>query len=224
MWWTDDEQAVKNSVCRSISGGPVYVSDKVGRTRPEVLAPICFADGRISLCDHSAKPTSDWLVTNPTTGGAPLKIFNRLGDSGVVAAYNITAENLPVSGTLSAKDVGMQDCDLAYFEYFSREVGVIRSGESLDVKLADNDKFKLYTLVPLKDGRAVFGRLDKYVSRGAVLEENGGEVALYEGGEVGVYSETPLRVYADGREVRVSENGALKSFNLAADIKKFIIE
>ena len=208
MWWTDDEQATKNSLCRSISGGPVYVSDKIGRTRPEVLKPICFEDGRISVCDYSAKPTADCLVKDPTKGGV-MKIFNRLGESGVVAAYNITSDNAAVQGSVSPKDAGMGDCDVAYFEYFSRECGVIRKGESLSVELKDNDDFRLYTLVPVKDGRAVFGRIDKYVSRGAVLAESENSFELYEGGEIGIYSEREIKLSTDGNELEVVRKGAL---------------
>ena len=206
MWWTDDEQAVKNSVCRSISGGPVYVSDKIDRTRPEVLKPVCFDDGRISVCDHSAKPTADCLTCDGTKSDKPLKIFNRIGDTGVVAAYNITASNIPVSGSISAYDARMEDCDIAYFEYFTGSFGVIRKGEKLDVELKDNDTFRLYTLVPIKKGRAVFGRLDKYVSRGAVTAESDAEITLYEGGEIGIYSERPVKLFADGRELSVEWN------------------
>lgn len=224
MWWTDDEQAVKNSVCRSISGGPVYVSDKIDRTRPEVLKPVCFEDGRISVCDHSAKPTADCLVTDPTVGNSIMKIFNRIGETGVIAAYNITAENLTAAGSLSAADAEMEDCDIAYFEYFTRECGVIRRGEKLDIKLENNDDFRLYTLVPVRDGRAVFGRVDKYVSRGAVLSETDGEINLYEGGILGVYSEEPIKAYADGRELTVERQGSLNVIICEKDRKRVVIK
>ena len=46
MWWTDDGQAGKNSLCRAISGGPIYVSDKLGRTNPEILKPLCLSAPR----------------------------------------------------------------------------------------------------------------------------------------------------------------------------------
>ena len=224
MWWTDDEQAVKNSVCRSISGGPVYVSDKIGRTRAEVLAPVCFDDGRISVCDFSAKPTADCLVENPTTNGKILKIFNRMGETGVIAAYNIDAENKAVSGSISAKDAGIVGCDVAYYEYFSGECGLLKAGESLDVALGDNDEFKLYTLVPVKDGRAVFGRIDKYVSRGAVTGEEGSEITLYEGGKIGLYSENPVKVYVNGKLAEIRRVGNLVTFNCVKDEKNIRFE
>ncbi|MFQ9800140.1 MAG: Sip1-related alpha-galactosidase [Clostridia bacterium] len=33
MWWSDDGQAEKNSILRGISGGPIYVSDPIGRSK-----------------------------------------------------------------------------------------------------------------------------------------------------------------------------------------------
>lgn len=223
MWWTDDEQAVKNSLCRSISGGPVYVSDKIGRTRPEVLKPVCYDDGCIAVCDYSAKPTADCLVTDPTKGDRVMKIFNRIGETGVVAVYNITADNKTVCGTVSAADARMTEGDVAYFEYFSRECGVLRKGEQLDVNLENNDDFRLYTLVPLKDGKAVFGRIDKYVSRSAVTAENDGEISLYEGGEIGLYSEVPVKAFSAGKPLEVTENGNFKIIKCEKDDKKITV-
>ena len=223
MWWTDDEQAVKNSICRSISGGPVYVSDKIGRTRAEVLKPVCFDDGRLALCDYSAKPTADCLTSDPKESGRPMKIFNRLGKSGVVAAYNISSDNGAVKGSVSPADARMEEGDVAYFEYFTGECGVIRSGESLDIELENNDSFRLYTLVPIEDGVAIFGRIDKYVSRGAVISESEGELTLYEGGKIGFYSEKPISFAADGKQLEIKTSGALKSFTCAKEQKTITV-
>lgn len=224
MWWTDDEQAAKNSLCRSISGGPVYVSDKIGRTKAEVLKPICFEDGRLSVCDHSAKPTADCLVTDPTKSGKPFKIFNRIGEAGVVALYNIDASNAAVNGSLSPCDAGVGGDEVAYFEYFSRKCGVIRRGESLEITLKDNDDFRLYTFVPVKCGRAVFGRIDKFVSRGAVLDESAESVTLYEGGLLGVYSEKEVKAFADGKALPVERNGNLNIISCECEQKRVDIE
>ena len=65
-----------------------------------------------------------WL----TTKGGVMKIFNRLGESGVVAAYNITSDNAVVQGSVSPKDAGMGDCDVAYFEYFRTSCIINRHG------------------------------------------------------------------------------------------------
>jgi len=168
MWWTDDEQAVKNSLCRAISGGPIYVSDKIGRTNPEILKPLCMEDGRIIRPDESATPTADCLMQNPTTTDKIFKLRNRFGNKGVCAVFNINAENQPVSGTLSPMEIGITDGDYAYYEYFTKEIGFLKQGDRLYISLSNNDEFRLYSFVPSSDGNADFGRTDLFMGVGLV--------------------------------------------------------
>jgi hypothetical protein len=211
MWWTDDEQAKKNSLCRAISGGPIYVSDKIGRTNAEILYPLAFADGRILRPDESATPTADCLIGNPTGTGKIFKIRNRVGKSGLAAVFNIDAQNRAVSGTLSPTETGVCDGDYAYYEYFTGEAGILHAGERLEISLENNDTFRLYTFVPYQKGRpAVIGLLDKYVGIGAVLDTDGRSVTLREGGRVGFVAETPMKAEANGVSLAVKCDGLLQ--------------
>lgn len=186
MWWTDDGQAEKNSLCRAISGGPIYVSDKLGRTNPEILKPLCLSDGRILRPDESATPTADCLTTDPRTSGKPFKIRNRIGDSGVIAAFNINAENRTVRGTVSPTDAGLPVGDYGYYEQFTGEWGLLHSGESLPVTLVNNDVYRLWRFVPYNAGGVtVLGRLDLFMGVGAVKDIDAEGVTFYEGGKVG---------------------------------------
>lgn len=224
MWWTDDAQGVKNSLCRSLSGGPVYVSDKIGRTRPEVLAPVTFDDGRLLRCDLCASPTEDCITVNPTTSKKPLKIFNRVGKSGLVALFNIDGENGEVCGKLSPEDAGIK-APCAYYEYFSGESGKLLPGEEIEVSLADNDSFKLYTFSPIENGVAYFGRTDKFISPKAIVSEKDGEINLYEGGKFSFYSETMPQVYGkDGQKLNVVSKDNLRTVVGKRDEKKLKIE
>ena len=220
MWWTDDEQAKKNSLCRAISGGPIYVSDKIGRTNAEILYPLAFADGRILRPDESATPTADCLIGNPTGTGKIFKIRNRVGGSGIAAVFNIDAQNHAVSGTLSPTETGVCDGDYAYYEYFTGEAGILHKGERLEISLENNDTFRLYTFVPYQKGRpAVMGRLDKYIGVKAVVAENARSLTLYEGGRIGFVSETPISLEADGKQLAVEQNGCLQWVTVDADTK-----
>ena len=223
MWWTDDGQAAKNSLCRAISGGPIYVSDKLERTRAEVLKPLVLSDGRILRMDESAKPTVDCLVNNPVTGKNLFKIFNRCGGSGVVAVFNINGNEDPVSGTVSASDMRLKDGRYAYYEYFSKTAGVLEAGESLSVSLENADDFKLYTFVPLTDGFAVIGRSDLYMGVKAAVR-NGNEISLIEGGEVAFVSEKPIKIISDGKEITAKKDGALTAINIPCEQKKLTVE
>lgn len=169
MWWTDDEQAVKNSVCRVISGGPIYVSDKIGRTNPEILKPLILNDGRILRPDESATPTADCLMSNPTTTDKIFKIRNRIGNNGVCAVFNINAENKPVSGTLSPTELGIAEGDYIYYEHFTKEHGVLKAGEKIQITLTDNDDFRLYSFVPKTENcEEYLGRTDLFMGCGCI--------------------------------------------------------
>ena len=164
MWWTDDDQAVKNSLCRAISGGPIYVSDKIGRTNPEILKPLCLEDGRIIRPDESATPTADCLMQNPTATDKIFKIRNRIGKNGVCAVFNINAENKPVSGTLAPTELGIAEGDYIFYEHFTKQTGVVKAGECLNISLAHNDDFRLYSFVPKTDNCEEYtGRKDLFM-------------------------------------------------------------
>ena len=208
MFWTDDEQAAKNSLCRAISGGPIYVSDKIGRTRPEVLRPLTLSDGRILRPDHSAMPTADCVTSDPRTSHRPLKIFNRVGEAGIVALFNVDENAEAVRGTLSVVDARLADGDYVYYEYFTGACGILRGKEAIDVTLSDRDTFRLYTLVPLqKNGVTLLGRCDKYVGIKAIESVVGNTVTFREGGKIGFYSETPVAVRSERRVLEVVREG-----------------
>ena len=218
MWWTDDEQATKNSVCRAISGGPVYVSDKIGRTRPEVLLPMTFADGRLLRCDESATPTADCLVGDPTVSGRIFKIRNRVGEAGVVAAFNIDNENRSVSGTVSPTDAGLDGVDCVSYEYFTGECRIVKAGERFELTLENNDVFRLYTFVPVcASGVTLLGRIDKFVGVKAVSARAFDTVTLYEGGTFGFVCEGEVKVFSEKRELPVERRGLLCAVQAEAD-------
>lgn len=214
MWWTDDEQAAKNSVCRAISGGPIYVSDKIGRTRPEVLKPLMLQNGRILRPDESATPTEDCLTENPTLTERIFKIRNRVGENGLIAVFNINEEGKPVSGTVSPKDAGLSTGTYAYYEYFTKAAGIIKSDETIPLDLEDRDDFRLYTFVPMKNGVAAMGRLDLFVGVGAIETQDGNQVTLCEAGPMGFVSEKSL-TFTDfeGKPIPSEQNGILATVN-----------
>ena len=199
MWWTDDTQAEKNSLLRAVSGGPIYVSDEIGRSRPEILKPLAFSDGRILRCDRSGMPTADCLTVDPETSGKPLKIQNITthegGSAGVVAAFNITKEQNPTSGAVSAKDVpGLAGEQFAVYEYFTGECRVIGRDDEIPFTLRDIDDYRLFILVPIVNGFAAIGLIDKMIAPAAIIAEIGEAVRLYEGGRYAYVKDGELHI------------------------------
>ena len=83
MFWSDHPEARQSAVLRALSGGPVYISDPVGRTCPEVILPLALRDGKILRLDHPGLPAEDCLLRNPHTDGVPLKIWGTIQVEGL---------------------------------------------------------------------------------------------------------------------------------------------
>lgn len=193
MWWTDDGQALKNSVVRAISGGPIYVSDMMERSNREILMPLILEDGRILRCDRPAVPTMDCLTTDPTQSGKVFKLQNVCGEAGVMAVMNLDAENRTVTGTISPSEIdGLEGEEFAVYEHFSRELTILKKDESKEVTLKDIHDMRLYNIVPIRDGFAAIGRTDKFIAPKTICHVIGREVVLVEAGEYAVVEDGKL--------------------------------
>ncbi len=183
MWWTDDGQAVKNSILRAISGGPIYISDTLDRSRAEVLTPLVFEDGKILRCDKPAMPTLDCLTTDQRVSGGLFKLQNTSNGCGIIAAFNLDEEDRAVAGIISPKEVdGLGGEEFAVYEHFSKELRIMKAEECFELQLNHHDEYKLYVIVPLKDGCGMIGRIDKFISPATYEYNRKGEVELIEDG------------------------------------------
>lgn len=93
MWWTMHPDAVAHGVLRAISGGPVYISDPVGKTDPAQLLPLLDDDGHVIRCDHAARPAPSCLYENVPEQSGVLRLTNCLGDGCVTALFNLTEQD-----------------------------------------------------------------------------------------------------------------------------------
>jgi len=183
MWWTDDGQALKNSVARAISGGPIYVSDQLKRSLRQVLEPLALSNGKILRCDNPAVPVADCVCTDPTVSGKPIKIKNTVNGSGVLALFNLDLENRQVEGFISPSDIPELDGEeFAVYSHFDKTARILKRNEKLSITLSNNDSIGLYIIVPYLNGFAAIGRTDKFISPATVMNVNDGIVSLIEGG------------------------------------------
>lgn len=66
-----------HAASRAISGGPIYVSDSVGKHNFQLLKRLVLPDGSILRCQYYALPTRDCLFEDPLHDGKTmLKIWN----------------------------------------------------------------------------------------------------------------------------------------------------
>lgn len=78
-----------HAASRAVSGGPIYVSDSVGKHDFRLLKSLVLPDGSILRCQHYALPTRDCLFEDPLHNGKTmLKIWNLNKYTGVLGAFN----------------------------------------------------------------------------------------------------------------------------------------
>jgi hypothetical protein len=202
-----------------LSGGPIYISDRLGRTKPEILYPLCLPDGRILRCDGCALPDLDCLLDDPTTSGHAFKVVNLKDGAVYVAAFNLDSEKKAVSGRICPREIGCPD-DTILYEYFSGLAKRLSKGESYDFTLNRPDDFRLYELVPLTGGTAVIGIAEKFISSGAVRITDHNTIETLCGGTLLVFSENPIISASgnNGAEYDICHDGNLNKIKCPAGI------
>ena len=193
MFWSNHPQAEKHALLRALSGGPIYVSDRVGETAPEVLRPLCYDDGSILRADRGAVPTIDCLLIDPEKSGY-LKLQNVCRGVGYLAVYSCDEKGCTAPMRVGDISRLSPEAGRACAVWSPTLSSGFRAEKDTvwDCSLP-GDGYCLYQLAPIENGVAVFGRADKYLSSHAIqsISREGGAltVRLREAGPVLIYSE-----------------------------------
>ena len=167
MWWSGNSAPVQSGVLRAISGGPVYVSDKIGETDRAGVVPMVGADGRICRLDQAAVPTRDCLYVNCEENGRLMKTWNRKGDAFALAAFNISRREITETFTLDVVP-GLAGEYVAY-EYFTRVSARVDRETALTLTMAADD-VRCWSLYPVygegEDKYILLGDVNRYVGIG----------------------------------------------------------
>lgn len=233
MFWTRHEDAVKHSLLRAVSGGPVYFSDRIGDTKPEVLKPLAYLDGQILMMDRSAKPTEDCAFSNPMDSGV-LKLHNVApwGGSqkgGGIAVYNLTKERQ--TAAFSAMDIPDLEVCRRYWvlDYFKGTVRFLDRAEQYQ-DAVEGGGMAWYVILPCRKNGTCLGLLNKYAGFSAVesIQECGETdiVVLHETGTVGwAAAKAPQKVMVNASDVTASvqKDGELYTLPLPESSAKAVL-
>ena len=77
-----------------------------------------------------------------------------------------------------------------------RYLKIVKADESFTLQLENSDEYKLYVIVPLKDGCGMIGRTDKFISPATFRYNKAGEAELVEDGPY-VYVENRELIFAE---------------------------
>lgn len=213
MFWSSHKYAQKHAVLRALSGGPIYVSDRVGETQKEVLMPLCYEDGTILQADQSALPTSECILKDPDKCGY-LKLFNTCKNVHYLAVYSYSESDQDVQ--MSVKDLGLAESDTSYaiISLVSGQGFVCDSSSIWNLHLS-KEEFEMYRIAPIEEGFVAFGLTNKYLSSHAIVSEakseDGYEITLRESGTFTFYADFVPEILCREKAVPIAnltnENG-----------------
>ncbi len=160
MWWSVHDNACMNAVLRAISGGPIYISDEVGKSELTYIAPLIDEAGCIYRCDHAAYPTKDCLYEDVIKENKVIKIFNRSDKNFAVAAFCQNPED--VNGTIHIEEIPEMSGSYAAQDYFSKKWILFDAEHPIHFKVKFNE-VRLWNFYPIEDKRVQVGRADKFM-------------------------------------------------------------
>jgi hypothetical protein len=232
MFQSHDAHAEFHAVARAISGGPIYFTDKPGQEHPEILRRLAASDGRLLMLDEPGQVTRDTLLTDTALEPVALKMFGLVSrpglKAGIIAAFNVNKSAPKVSGEIKASDIESifnaqgeasaanatstkaslrsAPVSLAVYQRSSERATLLDAKQTSLPFTLDGFGFDLFTLVPVQDGAAIFGLLNKYLGTAAIVSQqrdgNRLLIRLREAGDFGAWLErAPSSVKIDGREL-----------------------
>ncbi|OWM90520.1 hypothetical protein CDL15_Pgr014823 [Punica granatum] len=231
-----------HAASRAISGGPIYVSDCVGKHDFKLLRSLVLPDGSILRCQFYALPTRDCLFEDPLHDGKTmLKIWNVNKYTGVLGLFNCqgggwcreTRKNRSfsefshaVSYTASPNDiewnntsspVSLKDAQIfAVYMFKEQKVRLLKSQDRLEVSL-EPFNYELLTVSPVNEVNsiqfAVIGLVNMLNTGGAVQSMEFDEEAGSV--RVGVLGSGEMRVFTSEKPRSCKINGAEVKFRYA---------
>jgi raffinose synthase len=224
MFQSSHERGAFHAAARAVSGGPVYVSDKVGAHDFELLRKMVLSDGSVLRADLPGRPTPDCLYADPTREEVLLKIFNLNDDCGVIGVFNAhhnASTGTSISGSVAASDVPMlRRGDYAAFAHRGGHLWHCGFDDRTAIDLAEGE-WELVSFAPVENGFAALGLADKFNSTRAISsrmwQQGECHLSLRDGGSfVGWAAQKPSSVLCDDQSIAFSYNQ--DGGRLAADI------
>ena len=188
MFESYNPNAQVHAVARAISGGPIYLTDKIGEQNAKVIMSLIYSDGKILRADVPGKVTEDCLFN--VQDAKPLKVFSFANGAGLLAVIN-PADADDVKGSFRVSDVqGLKGAEFAVYNHYTKTLQIAQYKQEIPLQLKKYGS-AYYNIVPIKNGVAVIGLLNKLNAPKAVseLKSTASQVSfsLYEGGDMLIY-------------------------------------
>lgn len=188
---------------KAISGGPVYLSDAPEDFIAENILPLVDEAGKIFRPAAPAIPTPESVFRNPLQDGMAYRIFAPTGDEAVsLICYNLNVapQNHTVTTTIRKNDYSLRnklDCEkpvkadrILLYNWHARTATELNAEQTVQLNGFED---RLFHLCPIRNGWAVVGIQEKYLSPATVeiLSLSTGQLKLR------VLASGTLRIWAE---------------------------
>ena len=206
MFQTKHKDGEFHAGARAISGGPVYVSDRVGEHNFEIISALCDDNGNVLRCKNTARPTEDCIFSNPMVEKTPFKLYNANENSLVVGVFSYDTEEKTT--TVCKKAFGRCE-DFGRCVVYSRKYKKLYPDfDRISITVKDNE-FDILTMARVTNGFGTIGIDGKYNCGGTVEDIKVTEDCA----KIRVNSSGKLICYAEKTVKHISQNGKNLEFS-----------
>jgi raffinose synthase len=183
MFESNNPNAVFHAIARALNCGPIYITDKPGMQNFNILNALVYHDGKIIHSEKPLLPTADCLFQ--VQSKKIFKAFTSVNHIGLLGVFN-AADSASVTGEFCAADVdNIAGNNFVIYEHFSKKLSVATKYHRYKVNLPRLG-YKLYYIIPIKNGFAPLGLIEKYNAPATIIRQHNEahklEITLYEGG------------------------------------------
>lgn len=213
MFWSVHEEALQNAVLRAISGGPVYVSDRLEKTDPELILPLADRDGTVLRMDESGLPTLDCLMEDPSKRDGLFKVFNKKQEGTetvyAVAVFNNSDEETAKKDILATNQIpGLEGKEWVVYHHLAKKADILTDEQTIRLELPANGAE--FLLIKEKKPLCFIGDPQRYYSCYCLKEETKdgkSSVQVKSTDQCLLYSEENPVLTVDGSIVEVKAAG-----------------
>ena len=185
VWPDHDMFHSSDTVCgslmarsKAISGGPVYLSDSPDEFISENILPLVDEHGKIFRPSAPAVPAPESILTNPLQSGESYRVFAPTGDEAVsIICYNLNTSPAykEIKTYLKPDDYSLREnttnsstsipSRILAFNWKEQTAGILTASKEMKLKGFTDC---LFHLCPIRQGWAVIGIQEKYLSPATV--------------------------------------------------------
>ncbi len=197
-----------HAAARALSGGPVYICDKPGQHRSDIINKLVGSDRRVLRFSQPALPSEDSLFTDFREEARMLKITNVAAGCGTIGLFHCSPNVETITDVFRVSDVtGLPKGEYAVYFHQAKRVLRMRFSTKTEITLQPAE-FEIATLSPVVQGWAIFGLIEKYASPVAILDwkviSAGQAIALLRSGGMAGFCvpSRPEQVRVNGRKAK----------------------